>query len=140
MNRFLVLVVTLLFSGAAFASTYQIKCLNAKGKFSPCKVSVDSGQITIEYKNKKEKDLNIVIPSENVKLLTSGEYSRRRVAEAILFTPWILFSKKQRDHVGIEYVNANNNPKATILEIHKKYGMGLKMELRATSGKVIQEE
>lgn len=140
MNKIMLVVIVALLSRGAFATTYDIKCLNQKGKFSDCKVSVDSNQVTIEYKNKKEKERNAVISRNNIKMLSAGEYSRRRVAEALLFSPWLLFSKKTRDHVGIEYVDENNNPKSTLLEIHKKYGMGLKTELRAMSGKVIEEK
>ncbi len=140
MKKMLLVILIALVSKAAFSTSYDIKCLNQKGKFSDCKVTINSSQLAIEYKSKKEKEFNVKIPKDNIKVLSAGEYSRRRVAEAVFFSPWLLFSKKTRDHIGIEYVDENNSPKATMFEIHKKYGMGLKTELRALSGKVIEEK
>ena len=108
MKKMLLVILIALVSKAALATIYDIKCLNQKGKFSDCKVTIDSSQLVIEYKSKKEKEFNVKIPKGNIKVLSAGEYSRRRVAEAVIFSPWLLFSKKTRDHIGIEYVDKNN--------------------------------
>ena len=75
------------------------------------------------------------------------DYARRRVGEgvgsAVLLGPlflFVLFSKKKRDQIGVEYMDENKKSKATLIEIKKKYGMALKTELQALSGKEIQEE
>ncbi len=129
------------------ASTYDAQCLNHKGKFSGCRVNIENSRLQIEYEPKKEQDLNIDIPCENIKSLSAGEYARRRVAEsiggAVLFGPlalFMLFSKKKRDQVGIEYITENKETKATMVQVKKKYGLALKSELQALSGKEVREE
>lgn len=87
--------------------------------------------------------LNADIPGRNIMALSSGEYSRRRVAESItygvLLTPlalFALFSKKKRDQFGIEYKTTKGN-KAALIQVKKLYGMGLATDLQAVSGKKI---
>ena len=135
-----VILVALLVSNVAFASAYDMECLNVKGKFSKCSVTMDNGSLDVKYRSKSEQGLNVTIPAQNIKALSAGEYSRRRVAEAVLFSPWLLFSKKKRDQVGVEYAAANNNPKGILFSLKKKYGMSFKTELKALSGKPIEEE
>lgn len=128
-----------LISSAVLASTYDVHCLNEKGKFTDCKVMIGNGSVDLQYK-RREEALNVTIPGNKITALSAGEYSRRRVAEAILLTPWLLFSKKKRDQIGIEYVDSEGHPKATLIQMKKKYGMAFKTELKAISGKPIQEE
>ncbi len=145
---FLVLTLT---ANIAFASEYDVQCLNHKGKFSSCKVTINDENIQIAYKDKKNQDLNVEIPGKGIKSISAGEYARRRVGEsvaaAVILAPiflFTLFSKKKRDHIGIEYVqdpkDKNATTKATLIEIKKKYGMAMKTELKAVSGKEIIEE
>ncbi len=143
----LIVLCTFAFSHASQASQYGAKCLNHKGKFDKCNIDVTADTVKVSYKSKKNKDLDVEIPGKNITALSAGEYARRRVAEsvtmAILLTPlalFTLFSKKKRDHIGVEYLDASGKPKGTLFEVKKKYGMALKTELKALSGKEIEEK
>jgi len=145
------LIVSLVVANTAIAAEYDAECLNHKGKFSSCKVSTEDGRLRISHKDKKNQDLNLDIPGENIKSLTAGEYARRRVGESVaagaIVAPvllFMLFSKKKRDQIGVEYVvdlkDKSGPARATMFQIKKKYGLALKTELKALSGKEIEEQ
>lgn len=142
-----IVLISFLSVNIAFASEYDAECLNQKGKFSNCKVTVNDDNLLLHYKSKSEVDSDVEIPGNKIKSLSAGEYSRRRVAESVgtaVFTlglgALVMFSKKKRDQIGIEYLNDQGKSKATMIQIKKKYGIALKTELKALSGKEIQEE
>lgn len=130
------------FSNVALASKYEADCLNKSGKFSSCKVTVQNETIRLDY---GDNDLDTLIYGNQVKSLSSGEYARRRIGEAVgtaIFTfgigALVAFSKKKRDQIGIEYTDGEIS-KGTMIQIKKKYGLALKQELKAASGQAIQE-
>lgn len=139
-KKYLFALLGLAFSNVAAATTFEAKCLNAKGKFSDCKIIVDTDALKVEYKSKKEKELNVTIPADKITGLSAGEYAKLRVAAAIFLSPLALLNKKKMEQVGVEYLNEAGKPKSVVFQTNKKYGMPLKTELRAFSGKVIQEE
>ena len=122
----------------------EAKCLNDKGKTSPCSLDNQNGNLVIQYKMKKLAHLNKTIDGHKITRLTGGEYSRRRVAEsvatAVLLTPLALFglfSKKKIDNFGIEYTDQNNNAASTLIQSKKKYSEGIKSMLQSISGQQI---
>ena len=136
-----------LFVTTAQAAGMSATCLNEKGKATNCIVSHQGGVLIIEYAKKHLKHLDKRIPGKKITKLTGGEYSRRRVAESIItgivLTPLALFglfAKKKRDSFGIEYLDDNNNPEATLVMIKKKYGLALKSTLQSISGKTVEYE
>lgn len=140
MKKIYTVIVLALIGGPVMAATYDVECLNHKGKFSGCMVTIDSSNVQVSFKKKGDRILNVTIPGSNIQSLSGGEYIRRRVAEAVFITPWLLFSKKKRDQIGIEYLDDNSKPKVLVMSSHKKYGMPLKTELKAVSGKEVQED
>jgi len=141
-------VLSALFSHhIAFATQYDIECLNHKGKFSDCEVSIEDQKVDVKFDGKSNKDLNVTIPGDKITELSAGEYSRRRVGEsiagAVLFAPVALFallSKKKLTHIGVEFTDEDGTPRSTLFQIKKKYSMALKTELKAISGKEITED
>ena len=112
-----------------------------RGGTAHCTVIVSDDSLRIDFDDKKFKEFNVEIPGDKIKFLSAGEYSRRRVAEAVLLTPWLLFSKKQRDQVFVEYGDGKSKGnKIAGIEVKKKYGMALKSELKALSGKEVVEK
>lgn len=141
-----VVLCSFILSRVVFAGSYNVKCLNTEGKFKDCKVTLDGENVQIEFDSRSDKDGDVIIPAKNIRALTAGEYARRRVAEsiasAVLLAPvalFALFSKKKRDHIGIEYTEGTKN-KAVLLELKKKYGFAMKTELESLTGKEIREE
>lgn len=97
--------------------------------------------IKITYSAKSNSALNKTIEGKQIKRITGGEYSRRRVAEAVLLTPWLLFSKKKRDTFGVEFTNTDGKPDSVYITTKKKYGHAIKTMLQSASGlEVVEEE
>lgn len=134
---FLLSVMTML-PGLAMASMYHADCLNPKGKFSDCTVLITGERLKINFDSNRHMASNVDVPGNKITALSAGEYSRRRVAEAVLLTPWILFSKKKRDQIGVEYLDSDNKSHAIMIQVKKKYGLALETELKALSGQPIQ--
>jgi len=127
-------------STAQAQSAYE--CLNKQGKFDSCNISVESGNLIMDF---KDDSLDKVISGKKIQRLTGGEYARRRVAESvamgILLTPlalFTLFSKKKRDNFGIEYIDSAGAPNATMIQMKKKYSLSLASQLQSISGKTIE--
>lgn len=135
-----IIVLGVLISGSAQAVTYQFDadCLNQKAKFSDCRLLINSDAVRVEYKSKTGKALNTTIPAERITALSAGEYSRRRVAEAIFLNVFAVFSKKQRDQIAIEYLDDAGKKQVLFFQVKKKYGLPVKTQLQAVSGKVVE--
>lgn len=121
-------------------ASVQADCMNSKGKFSPCVVDNQNGALVIEFKGAKHDALNRIVPGNKIMRITTGEYARRRVAEAVLFTPWLLFSKKQRQNFGVEFTTDSSTPDIVVIQTKKKYAMAVKSLLQAVSGKHVEAE
>ncbi len=133
-------IVGLFVSDTALATTYEAQCLNQKGKFSDCKVAIDTENLKIAYKNKKEKEWNLTVPVNKITAINSGEFSKRRVAAAVLVSPLFLFTKKKREQFGVEYLGEDNKSQVTVFQVKKDFAVPIKSELQAFSGKVMRQE
>lgn len=123
-----------------YAAGYNAQCMNPKGNFSDCNLLIKDEVLNVQYKSSGYQSENRSIPGKKITRLSGGEYSRRRVAEAVLLTPWMLFSKKKRDNFGIEYIGDNNKKNSLSVQVKKKYGLALKAELQAMSGRDVEME
>ena len=128
------------FFSSAQATIVNAECMNAKGKMSGCKIEDFQGSIKVTYLTKANSNLNKTIDGKYIKRITGGEYSRRRVAEAVLLTPWLLFSKKKRDTFGVEFTTSDGKPGSVYISTKKKYGHALKTMLQSVSGLEVIEE
>ena len=135
-----ILILFLIIETPLYAAGYNAKCINPKGKFSECDLFIKDEILTVQYKSSSYMGENQTIQGKKITRLTGGEYSRRRVAEAVLLTPWLLFSKKKRDNFGIEYLNSSNKKNSVTVQVKKKYGLSLKTELQAISGRSVEME
>lgn len=139
-KQYLFALAVLLVSNTALATTFEAQCLNTKAKFSACKIGVDSDVLKVEYKTKKEKELNVIIPASKITAMHAGEYSKMRTAAGIFLSPLALLNKKKMEQVGVEYLDETGKTKTVVFQLKAAMGMPFKTELRALSGKVVQEE
>tara|TARA_Y100000031_G_scaffold133897_1_gene156053 strand:+ start:116 stop:574 length:459 start_codon:yes stop_codon:yes gene_type:complete len=128
-----------------FAGYYKGDCLSPKGKFKDCKINIENETLNVEFDKRKYGKKSV--PGKNITKITGGEYARRRVSEGIgytiLFGPLMLFSlfsKKKRDNFGVEYTNTEGKKEAILIQSKKKYGIALKTELQAISGRDVEME
>lgn len=150
MKRVLSIIVLIAFFSCqtVFAESYKGECVNQKGKFKKCIIEFsEESSVKIFYKSKKYKDLNKEIRGNDITGLMGGEYARRRVGESValgaLVAPvllFLLFAKKKRDQFGIEYKTADGEKKSTLIQVKKKYGMGVKTGLQSIANMVVQYE
>lgn len=137
-RKIILLSLTISFLGANMAhatSRIQAECLSSVGKMKACAVQSDGRELQIDFRSTKFQDLRI--DGRKIQGISGGEYSRRRVFEAVLLTPWLLFSKKKRDTFGIEYKNSFGQNESILIQVHKKYGLGMKSLLESSSGKKV---
>lgn len=139
-TKYLLLLGVVLVSKGALATTFEAKCLNQKSKFSSCKVTVGADSLSVEYKNKKEQELNVSVPGEKITSINAGELSKRNVAAGILLSPAFFLTKRKMAQVSLEYQIENNKTATVVFQVKEKYGFALKSQLQTLSGKVVQEE
>ncbi len=106
---------------------------------------VSNGTFSVQFKRRKMySKLDRTVTGDKITGLTMGEYARRRVAEAIAgsvltvvaFPPLALlvFTKKKRDQVGVEFTNEQGQGEGVLISVKKKEGIPLARNLRALSG------
>lgn len=137
---FMALVILTAFNAEAITYQFDADCLNRKAKFSDCRLLINSDAVHVEYKSKAGRALNTTIPADRITALSAGEYSRRRVAEAIFLNVFAVFSKKKRDQIAIEYLDDAGKKQVLFFQVKKKYGLPVRSQLQAVSGKVVQME
>lgn len=135
------------FFSTTVCMAFEAECMNTNGKFTDCKAEVNDGTLSVHYKNKKWQSLDRTIKGDEITALSGGEYARRRVGEsigsAVLLGPlflFVLFSKKKRDNIGVEYMTEAGMKDAVLIQVKKKYGFALAQQLKTISGKEIQME
>ena len=86
-----------------------------------------------EYKKQR-----LEIPYEKITELEYGQKAGRRVAVAILVTPFALFSKKRKHYLTIAYTDASGKQQAGVFELGKDVIRTMLASLEARTGKEIQ--
>lgn len=136
----LILAGSLVGSQTAMATVYQTDCINQKGKFIGCKVGVEANALMVEYKNKKEKELNVSIPGEKITAINAGAFSKRNVAAGILLSPAFFLTKRKKTQISVEYLSENDKKGSVIFQAKEQYGIPLKSQLQVLSGKTVKNE
>ena len=144
---FCLLLCAVYFFSATVCMAFEAQCMNTKGKFTDCLADINDGALSVHYKSKKWQNLDRTIKGDQITALSGGEYARRRVGEsigsAVLLGPlflFMLFSKKKRDNIGVEYLTEAGTKDAVLIQVKKKYGFALAQQLKTLSGKDIQME
>jgi hypothetical protein len=137
----LLMIFTFGFCESVYATIYNGECINEKGKFKNCSLEfTENNSLKITFKSEKDKNLNKEINGDKITELTGGEYAKRHVGASValgaLVAPvflFLLFAKKKRDQFGIGYLNADGKTQATLVQVEKKYGLGMTASLKAIS-------
>ena len=81
---------------------------------------------------------NITIPYDRVDSLEYGQKAGRRVAAAVLVSPYILFSKKRRHYLTISWKDENDKQQAAVFELGKGIVRVTLATLEARTGRKIE--
>lgn len=78
------------------------------------------------------------IPYDQVDGLEYGQKAGRRVAAAVLVSPYILFSKKRKHYLTISYKDQNDKQQAVVLELGKDIVRVTLATLEARTGRKVE--
>lgn len=84
------------------------------------------------------KNQQLVIPYSSIDGLEYGQKAGRRVAMAILISPFALFSKKRKHFLTINYIDSNEKQQAVVLELGKDVVRTTLASLEARTGRKIE--
>jgi len=84
------------------------------------------------------KGQQIVIPYSSMDGLEYGQKAGRRVAMAILISPFALFSKKRKHFLTINYLDAKEKQQAIVVELGKDIVRTTLATLEARTGRKIE--
>ena len=88
---------------------------------------------------KKRPNPTVEIPYDRVVSLEYGQKAGRRVAVAVLVSPFALFSKKQKHYLTITYNDENGKEQAGVFELGKDAASGATLTvLQVRTGKDIE--
>lgn len=158
---FMTAVSFLFSSSAAWASSFEARCLNHESELSDCIVEIETDCLQIEYESSKNRDLNINVHESQITSLTWQEYTKgggRSVAGTVGTVVGVVLppigllgnllglssrkKEKKYEQIGFEYVvkqNAKSIKKATVIDIKQPKGFALKQELQALTGLKFKE-
>jgi len=94
---------------------------------------IDANAFTFECKAVK-----LSIPYDRFSSIEYGQKAGRRVGMAVAISPVLLFSKKRKHFVTIEFTDDANKSQAAVFEIGKDLVRGTLAALEAKTGKKIE--
>ena len=136
----LLLVVTLLLPTLALAGLGSKKTKYIGGTITALKEGVEGessakGETEFVFEHKHGR---FTIPFDRITELEYGQKAGRRVAVAILVTPFALFSKKRKHFLTITYKDASDKEQVGVFELGKDVIRVSLASLQARTGKEIQ--
>jgi len=149
LRQALCVAVCLVLVPAAIGSTAEIKF--DKVEYMPPKVEgqkksaepikghviFDKEKKVMEFQDTKDQML-VTIPYDKIKSLLYEKTSRPRYAEAILISPFFLFSKTKRHFLSIQYTDANGAGAFCMLHMDKGNSTDIVNTAEAETGKHIE--
>ena len=103
----------------------------AEGRFDTTKDDA------VSFVPKKKDSASVQIPYAAISELEYGQKAGRRVAVAVLVSPFALFSKKRNHYLTITYADANGKEQAAVFELGKDIVRTTLKILETRSGKDI---
>jgi len=137
---FAVLLVTTLFTGAAFAGLGSDKTKYMGGTISALKEGEEGKSSAKDPKVfifESGKD-RLEIPYDRVDSLEYGQKAGRRVGVAFAVNPIFIFSKKRRHFLTIGYTDADGKQQAGVFELGKDVIRVTLATLEARTGRKIE--
>ncbi len=132
-----IMAVMLTSSMASAAVSVSAKCTDDSGKMQNCKVDSEDNSLKISFKSKKLAELNRSIGATSITRLSSGEFTKQRVAEALLLSPLFLLSKRHYETITVEYSQDNKRDFINITTKEKDAQL-LRGMLETMTGKTIE--
>jgi hypothetical protein len=100
-------------------------------------VIFDKDKKVVEFQDTKGQII-VTIPYDKIKSLLYEKTSRPRYAEAILISPFFLFSKTKRHFLSIQYTDANGAGLFCMLHMDKSNATDIANTAEAETGKPIE--
>ena len=100
-------------------------------------VIFDKEKKIVEFQDTKGQII-VTIPYDKIKSLLYEKTSRPRYAEAILVSPFFLFSKTKRHFLSIQYADANEAGAFCMLHMDKSNAIDIVNTAEAETGKHIE--
>jgi len=148
-SSLLVLSICLVLTGQLYASDQfgkveymPPKVEGEKHGADPIKghVIFDSDKKAVEFQNDKGEQM-VSIPYDKIKSILYEKTSRPRYAEAILISPFFLFSKTKKHFITFQYTDDKGDGKFMMLHLDKSNAMDIANAAEADTGqKVTREE
>jgi len=103
-------------------------------------VIFDKEKKSVEFQNEKGQQV-VVVPYDKIKTILYEKTSRPRYAEAILISPFFLFSKTKRHFLTFQYTDEKGEGQFMMLHMDKSNAMDIVNTAEADTGqKVTREE
>jgi hypothetical protein len=142
MKRFIstLLFLFIIVEAVAYAGVGSKKTLYVGGTINSIKVGSEGKSSTADdkvfvFEHKKDK---LPIPYAKINSLEYGQKAGRRVAMAILLTPFALFSKKRKHFLTVNYLDDADKQQAVVFELGKDVVRVTLASLEARSGQKIE--
>lgn len=148
MNKVAVLISitsVILTSNIALAGEHGAHCLNTiSGEMQNCRIIVSprKNRLEMTFKSDKEQVANMMLRSNQITEVSTGEYAKKRGKETIGASVVLgplgalvgAFHKEDRTQFAIEYVDTQNNKNVTMIDIPTKHSERLKQDLEILTG------
>jgi len=134
------LLVSFVIPSFALASVGSKNTLFVGGTINNIKVNTEGKSSTSDEQHFlfEAKGQKLIIPYSKIDGLEYGQKAGRRVAMAILISPFALFSKKRKHFLTINYLDENEKQQAVVLELGKDVVRVTLASLEARTGRKIE--
>jgi hypothetical protein len=99
-------------------------------------VSFDKEKKTVEFLDEKGA-LVISIPNDKIKSILYEKTSKPRYAEALLISPFFLFTHSKKHFLTIQYMDANGQGKFAMIHMDKGNARDIVAAAEAETGKTV---
>jgi hypothetical protein len=144
MRQFVSFVLVVCFLMPAVASAVGSKDVQYIGGTAPGMVEKMEGSFSTTSEDravftvKKKPNRTLEIPYSAITSLEYGQNAGRRVAMAVLVSPFALFSKKRNHFLTVSYTDAQGKEQAAVFELGKDIVRTTLKVLEVRSGKGIE--
>lgn len=129
---FVVTVLSLVGTPAAFAETYNARCYHSSDKdsgYDKCSISLNEQALQIDYENEDLKKNNVSINIKNIVGFTDSEISKVDAGRVFLLGIAGVFWKKKYSEYTVNYINPENGKQFIIFQMRDKRASAFKAQL-----------
>jgi hypothetical protein len=113
--------------------------IEGQKKVDPVKghILFDKERKAMEFQDEKNQPV-VTVPYDKVKTLLYEKTSRPRYAEAILLSPFFLFSKTKKHFLTVQYTDSSGTGKFFMIHMDKSNAMDIVNTAEAETGKSVE--